>query len=106
MAFVKVCTVDELGSSGIASFYINGVEVLVVRDRYEKLHAFYGLCPHEDFPLADGHFDGATITCAVHGWIIDATTGRGISPPSCRISAYPLRLEGNEIHVDLDTELP
>jgi len=106
MAFVKVCDVAQLGASGIAAFYIEGVEVLVVRDRYGALHAFYGLCPHEDYPLVEGYFDGATITCAAHGWMIDATNGRGVNPPSCRITAYPLKLEGDEIYVDLDDELP
>lgn len=105
MAFVKVCSVSELEPRGIASFYVEGLEVMVLRDHEGELHAFYGLCPHEDFPLVDGFFDGSTITCGMHGWILDASTGRGLNPPGCHIDAYPLKLEGHEIHVDLDTTL-
>jgi toluene monooxygenase system ferredoxin subunit len=105
MAFVKVCSISELGPDGMASYYIEGVEVLVVRDRQGAIHALEGLCPHEGYPLIGGIFDGSTITCAAHGWIINAATGRGINPPNCRVAAYPLKLDGDEIHVDLDAPL-
>jgi toluene monooxygenase system ferredoxin subunit len=106
MAFVKVCSLAELEPRGIASFHVDGLEVMVLRDHQGVLRAFHGLCPHEDNALVDGFFDGSTITCAYHGWILDASTGRGINPPGCRIDAYPLKLEGDEVHVDLDTTLP
>src|SRR5579864_3928149 len=101
MAFVKICKIADLEARGISSFYVDGVEVLVLRDKRGTLRAFYGLCPHEDSPLVDGGFDGGTITCAAHGWILDASTGRGVSPSGCRIAQYPLKLEGDEIHADL-----
>jgi toluene monooxygenase system ferredoxin subunit len=104
MAFVKVCTVDQLGSDGMGGFYVDGVEVLIVRDRQGVVRAFNGICPHQDSALAEGYFDGATITCGTHGWIFDAVTGKGISPGNCRIAAYPLKREGDEIYVDLDRD--
>ena len=106
MAFVKAGAVGQLGQDGMGAFFIEGVEVLVVRDREGVLRAFDGICPHEDSPLAEGYFDGTTITCAMHGWMFDAVTGRGINPPNCRIAAYPIKVEGDDIYVDLDGELP
>jgi toluene monooxygenase system ferredoxin subunit len=107
MAFIRVCGVDDVGPRGMNSFYMEtvGVEVLIVRGPDGVVRAFDGVCPHEDYPLVEGQFDGATITCAAHGWIISALDGRGVSPASCRISAYPLKIEGDEIHVDFDNEL-
>jgi toluene monooxygenase system ferredoxin subunit len=105
MAFVRVCNVAQLEPAGMAAFYVEGVEVLVLRDRAGALHAFDGICPHQDSPLGEGYFDGAVITCATHGWMFDAVTGQGINPSSCRIAAYPLKLEGDEIYVDLDGEV-
>jgi toluene monooxygenase system ferredoxin subunit len=107
MAFVKVCGVDELGPRNFNAFYLMdvGVEALILRDRTGELRAYDGVCPHEDYPLVEGQFDGTTITCAAHGWIIDASTGKGVSPASCRIAAYPIKIEGDEIHVDFDVEL-
>jgi toluene monooxygenase system ferredoxin subunit len=103
MAFVKVCNVDELGPAGMTARYImeEGVEVLVTRDPSGALHAINGTCPHEDYPLVEGHFDGKTITCAAHGWIIDAATGKGVNPASCSVDCYPIRIEADAVWVDL-----
>jgi toluene monooxygenase system ferredoxin subunit len=107
MAFIRVCGIDDVGPQGKNAFYLMdvGIEVLILRDRQGVLRAFEGVCPHEDYPLVEGHFDGSTITCAAHGWIIDASTGRGISPPTCRIAAFPLKVENDDILVDFDGEL-
>jgi toluene monooxygenase system ferredoxin subunit len=107
MSFVKVCGVNDLGPRDFNAFYLMdvGLEVLVLRDQSGELRAYDGVCPHEDYPLVEGRFDGRTITCAAHGWIIDATTGKGVNPSSCRIASYPIKIEGDEIFVDFDTEL-
>jgi toluene monooxygenase system ferredoxin subunit len=103
MVFVKVCNVDDLGPDGIAARYImeEGVEVLVARDKAGCLHAINGTCPHEDYPLVEGWFDGTTVTCAAHGWVIDVTTGQGVNPASCSVDSYPVRIEGGEVWADL-----
>jgi toluene monooxygenase system ferredoxin subunit len=101
MAFVRVCSVDELGAEGMAGFYVEGVEVLVVRDKEGVVRAFDGICPHQDSLLAEGHFDGAVITCGAHGWMFNAVTGQGINAPGCRIAAYPVKVDGDDVHVDL-----
>ena len=84
----------------MAAFFIDGWEVLVLRDAQGELHALDGLCPHEDFPLAYGDFDGVVLTCLSHMWSFDATTGRGISPPSCRLAKYAVKVDGDDIFVD------
>jgi toluene monooxygenase system ferredoxin subunit len=105
MAFVKVCGLGDLGSDGMGGFYVEGSEILVLRDAQGAIRAFDGICPHQDSLLADGHFDGATIVCPTHGWMFNAVTGKGINPSSCRIAPYPVKLEGDEVYVDPDTEL-
>lgn len=106
MAFTRLCGVDDVPDNDMVSFVIDYEEVLVVRDATGRLHAFDGICPHEDFPLVEGLFDGATITCANHGWIFNATTGRGINPSNCRIAEYPIEVEGNDVLVNLDGTPP
>lgn len=107
MAFTRVCGVEEIPQGEMESFYLEdvGVEVLVVHSG-AGLHAFYGICPHEDFPLVDGAFDGTTIVCSGHGWVFNAENGKGVNPPGCRIAEYPLKVEDGGIFVDADDELP
>jgi len=105
MAFIRMCAVSDVPDDAMTSFFLDGWEVLVLRDRTGTIHAFDAICPHEDFPLVDGIFDGSTITCIGHRWMFDATTGKGVNPPNCRLSEYPITIDGDEILVDLDGEV-
>ena len=100
MAFARVCAEGELAEGDMAAFFVDDWEVLVVRDKTGALRAMDGICPHEDFPLVYGTFDGMVITCANHQWCFDATSGRGIRPPSCRLDRYLLKVENGEVYVD------
>jgi toluene monooxygenase system ferredoxin subunit len=105
VGLTRLCAVDEVPDGTMTSFFLDGWEVLVLRDHNGAIHAFDAICPHEDFPLVDGIFDGSTITCIGHRWMFDATSGKGVNPPNCRLSEYPITIEGDEIMVDLDGEV-
>jgi toluene monooxygenase system ferredoxin subunit len=104
MGFTRACAVGDLADGDMAACSVDGWEILVVRDTAGNLHALDGTCPHEDFPLAYGDFDGTVLTCANHLWSFDATTGNGINPPGCRLAKYAVKVEGDEIYVDRDSE--
>ncbi len=105
MGFSRVCADGDLVTGDMAAFYVDEVEILVVRDTKGRLHALNGICPHEDYPLAYGDFDGTVITCANHYWTFDATTGKGINAPGCHLARYALSVENGEILVDPDAEV-
>ena len=93
MAFERVCAAADLGEGDMAAFYVEGVEVLVVRDKGGEVRAMDGICPHEDFPLVHGDFDGTVLYTA---------TGRGINPPSSRLEQFAVKVDGDAILVDPD----
>ena len=100
MAFERVCLESDIGAGEITAFFIDDWEVLVLRDASGTLRAMDGICPHEQFSLALGGFDGTVITCANHMWSFDAMTGKGISNPGCQLEQYALKVEGGEVFVD------
>lgn len=102
MAFTRVCGLNDVPVDTMDSYLVDDVEVLVVHGS-SGVHAFDGICPHEEFPLVDGYFDDSTIVCIGHGWIFDAVTGQAVYPPGCRLTEYPLRVEDSGIYVDVDS---
>jgi toluene monooxygenase system ferredoxin subunit len=104
MALTKVCAAGDLSAGEMAAFFIDGWEVLVVRDRQGALHAMDGICPHEENPLVYGDFDGAVLTCLNHFWSFDVSTGRGINPPTCRLAKYFVDVRDEEIYIDRDRD--
>ena len=86
MAFTRVCGLNDVPVDTMDSYLVDDVEVLVVHGS-SGVHAFDGICPHEEFPLVDGYFDDSTIVCIGHGWIFDAgpdkrCTRQGVVLPS------------------------
>ena len=102
MGYERVCPAADLSPGDMAAFYLEGEEVLLVRDESGDLHALDGICPHEDYPLVEGIFDGTVLTCVNHAWCFDVTTGKGIYPPSSRLRRVPLQVEGEDVYVDPD----
>ncbi len=100
MALTRVCAAGDLAAGDMAAFFLDGWEVLVVRDKRGELHAVDGTCPHEDTPLVHGDFDGVVLTCLTHFWSFDVSSGRGINPPTCRLAKYHVEVQGGGIYVD------
>jgi len=102
MVFARVCAESDIGTGAMQAFFLDW-EVLVVRDSSGTLRAMDGTCPHEDFPLVHGMLDEDVIVCANHSWCFDATTGKGISPPTCKLEQYALKVEGGEVYIDTES---
>ncbi|MBN1448856.1 MAG: Rieske (2Fe-2S) protein [Bacteroidetes bacterium] len=64
-----------------------------------KVFAVENLCPHQHIPvLAEGELDGRILTCPMHGWSFDITTGR-CTHASCRLRHFETRVEGGEVFI-------
>jgi toluene monooxygenase system ferredoxin subunit len=103
MGFARVCAEGDIGIGEMEAFFVDDWEVLVVRDSKGTLRAMDGTCPHEDFPLVHGMLDEDVLVCANHSWCFDATTGKGINPPSCKLDLYDLKVEDGEVFVDTES---
>ncbi len=103
MAFEKICSVDDVWEGGMDAFdTADGTSILVVGVEGGGLKAFQALCPHQEVDLVDGEYDGKIITCTAHLWKFDSATGEGLNPTFCKISEYPLRIEGKDVYVDVE----
>ena len=105
MVLTRVCATSDVGPGEMAAFMVDGWEVLIVRDAAGTLHAMDGTCPHEDFPLVYGDLQDVVLTCANHMWSFDITTGRGINPPSCKLTKYQVKDRDDGIYVDRRVDL-
>lgn len=102
MSFERLCAGSDLDVGEMQAFFLNDWEVLVVRDASGTLRAMDGVCPHEDFSLGYGSFDGQVVTCANHLWCFDVATGRGIRPTSTRLDQYAVEVRDGDVFVDTE----
>ena len=100
------------GRAGIGVFNVKG-----------KLYALRNICPHKRGPLCTGQLtgqiaadappsaydkeltvsgDGEVLRCPWHQWPFEIATGRCLVDSNVRVKTYPVRIDGNDIVVDLD----
>ena len=102
MNFELVCTLDDVWEGDMAEFELDGQSILLVWPRDGEIHAFQGICPHQDIPLVEGKVDGKTLMCRAHQWTFDGTTGVGVNPKDCRLAEYPVKIDGDNVYVALN----
>ncbi|MFG1294249.1 Rieske 2Fe-2S domain-containing protein [Xanthobacter variabilis] len=101
MSFKPVCTLDDLWEGDMQVFEVGAQEVLVVNAEGGVIRAFDPICPHQEQALIEGTLEGCVLTCPAHLWQFDVVSGEGVNPTGCRLNAYPVRVEGADILVDL-----
>jgi len=82
--------VVEVQGKQIALFNIGGT-----------FHAIDNACPHRGGQLGKGTLDGTAVTCPLHRWQFDVTSGLCTSRPGARVKAYSVNIQGNAVMLAL-----
>ena len=97
--FVRVANVNDV-PLGTGKLVMGPFEKPIALFNVEgEFYAINYICPHMGGPLGEGMLNGYVVTCPWHGWTFDVRTGLPDHPGGHSVSAYNVRLEGNEIYV-------
>lgn len=101
MALKKVANRSEIGPG--EGKQVNVEErVLAIFNIDGKFYCIDGKCTHRGGPLAEGFVSGKIVACPWHGSEFDVTTGEVRGPPAKeKVSCYKVKVEGNDILVDI-----
>ncbi len=82
-------TVDAAGRE-LALFNVGGT-----------FHAIDNACKHRGGSLGEGELDGSIVTCPLHAWTYDVSTGECFDDPACHIDKFPVKVEGDDVLVEV-----
>ena len=80
--------VTEVGGPKIAVFNVDGV-----------FHAISNECGHQAGPLGEGKLEGFSVTCPLHQWKYDVTTGHCLSVTGSSVRKYESVVVGDDVFV-------
>ena len=104
--WVRLCSLADGPAEGaVMEAEAQGVAVCLARVGGE-LAALDNMCPHRQGPLGQGWVEGNAVVCPWHSWTFDVTTGVAEYPDSERVAVYPVRVEGDEVLVDIESAKP
>jgi nitrite reductase/ring-hydroxylating ferredoxin subunit len=93
--------VSEIPDWGKKLVTVNGQEILLVKAK-GTVYAMEPECPHQGAPMSGALLkDGEHITCQRHGYRFELKTGTCKDFPQYTLKVYPVRVEGDDVLVEL-----
>jgi nitrite reductase (NADH) small subunit/3-phenylpropionate/trans-cinnamate dioxygenase ferredoxin subunit len=80
----------DVGNHSIAVFNVDG-----------RFFAIDNVCPHRGGPLSDGALRGTIVSCPLHHWQFDVTSGRNPMTGDLNVRSFPVEVRDGWIFVDI-----
>jgi nitrite reductase (NADH) small subunit/3-phenylpropionate/trans-cinnamate dioxygenase ferredoxin subunit len=99
--FHRVCRVGEL-QEGEGKTVTVGGKLLALFYTGGQYYAIDDTCPHMGASLGGGWVEDGVVTCPWHAWRFRLRDGAWADNPRLKIGCYPLRVEGDEVQVQVE----
>jgi toluene monooxygenase system ferredoxin subunit len=101
MGFQKVAKITDLWSGEMMGLEVNGERVLLLNvDNH--IYAYADICPHQKSRLSEGTLADKILRCGRHHWEFDVCSGSGVNPQNTCLKVFPIRVDGEDILVDVE----
>ena len=77
--------------------------IAVFRTAADQVYAMLDRCPHNGGPLSQGIVHGTSVTCPLHNWVIDLTTGEALGADKGSVPIVLTKIEDGHIYLDVTT---
>jgi NAD(P)H-dependent nitrite reductase small subunit len=98
--FVKVANEGEV-APGQGKVVEAGGRELALYNVGGTFYAVDNACKHRGGSLGEGELDGTVVTCPLHAWTYDVTTGECFDDPACAVETFKVKVEGGAILVEV-----
>jgi nitrite reductase (NADH) small subunit len=99
--WIDVGALDDIPRRGARVVRTMGGDVAVFRTATDAIYAIDDLCPHRGGPLSQGIVHGNSVTCPLHNWVIDLSSGKAEGADDGCVRTIGCRVEGDRIFLAL-----
>ncbi|HEX9856975.1 MAG TPA: nitrite reductase small subunit NirD [Paracoccaceae bacterium] len=100
MMWIDIGALDDIPAQGARVVKTAQGCVAVFRTADDQVFALDDRCPHKGGPLSEGIVHGHSVTCPLHGWVFDMTTGQAQGADKGQTGTHPARVESGRILLD------
>lgn len=98
--FIKVAKASDLPPGAGKTMDVGGKRIALFNDG-GAYRAVADTCLHRGGPLGEGSLEAGIVTCPWHHWRYDTKTGECVDRPGMRVAAYPVKVEGGDVFVEV-----
>jgi nitrite reductase/ring-hydroxylating ferredoxin subunit len=97
--YLKIGSASTFDSSEMTVLSLLGRRVGVWRDEGGQWQAMEMVCRHQNGDLSKGTREGDIVTCNLHGWRYDLSTGACLTESWAGLRRYGIKVENGEVWV-------
>ena len=99
--WIKIIYQEEIPIMGSRVLEYKNQEIAIFKNRENKIFAINNICPHKSGKLSEGLVHENFITCPLHSWDINLSTGQVLNEDVTCSNIYEIKLENNIIYIKL-----
>lgn len=100
MSMIDIAALDDIPPQGARVVRTPHGCVAIFRTADDRVFALDDRCPHKGGPLSEGIVHGTSVTCPLHNWVFDMTTGQAQGADSGHVATHPVRVQDGRICLD------
>ena len=101
----RVAALDDIPPLGARVVEIEARRIAIFRTSDDRVFALNDHCPHRGGPLSQGIVHGTCVTCPLHDWVIDLSSGEATGPDEGSAESFPVRLVDTEVMVGIPSDV-
>ncbi len=103
--WVEIGRIEQIPRRGARCVNTPVGKIAVFRTAEDQVFALENRCPHKGGPLSEGIVHGGAVTCPLHGWVFDLSTGEAQGADEGQVRTFPVSVIDGRIYMASDVML-
>jgi len=99
--WIEVVELDKIPVLGSRIVKTKDDDIALFRSKTDEVYAIRDACPHKQGPLSQGIMHGTSVTCPLHNWKIDLTSGKALAPDEGCVNVFPVKQNAGKVYLKL-----
>ena len=97
----RITEIENIPLMGSRKVEISEIEIAIFKTRDGSIFAINNICPHKKGKLSDGLVHDKQVTCPLHNWEIDLSSGKALGNDSGCTGIYETKIEDGIVYLGL-----
>ena len=97
----RITEIENIPFMGSRKVEISEIEIAIFKTRDGSIFAINNICPHKIGKLSDGLVHDKQVTCPLHNWEIDLSSGEALGNDSGCTGIYETKIEDGIVYLGL-----
>ena len=95
--WIDIGAINAIPQRGARCVNTPNGKIAIFRTADDQIFAMDNRCPHKGGPLSEGIVHGASVTCPLHNWVFDLSTGAAQGADEGQVRTYPVQVVDGRI---------